>query len=58
MVPPVMSPVYLSDNRWSYIYFISAIYKNIGVGWSAEDVDGFKRLKINPLIMENRITVC
>ncbi len=40
-----MSPVYLCGVRWSYIYFISAIYKNIEVVWSAVDVDGFKRVK-------------
>lgn len=45
VVPPVMSPVYLCGISWSYIYFISAIYKNIGVVWSAVDVDGFKRAK-------------
>ncbi|GEJ45659.1 hypothetical protein CRS_22670 [Chryseobacterium sp. ON_d1] len=40
-----MYPVYLCGIRWSYIYFISAIYKNIGAVWSAVDVDGFKRVQ-------------
>jgi hypothetical protein len=45
VVPPVMSHVYLRGIRWSYIYFISANYKNFGVVWSTVDVDGFKRVK-------------
>ncbi len=40
-----MSPVYLFGITWSYIYFISAIYENIGIPWSILDVDGFKRVQ-------------